>query len=86
MSKDHTLFGRNIKDKPWKLTDRCVEDAWFNYHNDCGNLLSATDVGPSQRKDVDKLCKQAWADITSKTSSRVHHQCDKKGYFPPLPS
>ena len=27
-----------------------------NYHNDCG---FATDVGPSQRKDVDELCKQA---------------------------
>lgn len=87
--KHHTRFGRNIKDQVhlWKLTDRCVEDAWFmyclvNYHDDCGNLSStnfATDVGPSQRKDVDKLCRQAWEDITRKTSQWVHHQCDKKG-------
>ena len=87
--KEFHQFGRNIKDQvhPWKLTDKCAEDAWFlyrlvTYHSDNGDLIStnfATDVGPSQRKDVDELCRQAWEKISSHTNPWVHHQCKKKG-------
>ena len=71
-------FGRSGSDKehPWKLTEKCIEDAWFVYilvdfYKSRGVLSStnfASDKTVSQKLDVDAMCEMAWEKITSATN------------------
>ena len=78
-------YGRSMSDvdHPWKLTEKCVENAWFLYtlvyffcdSNQFDSISFATNSSPSQRKDLDFLCDQAWEVISQATNPWIHHKC-----------
>ncbi len=82
-------YGRTFSDQdhPWKLNEKRVEDAWFlfalvSFYKRKGSLQTidfTTVKAPSQRVDVDDLCKSAWIEITSSPSPWIHHRCKKVG-------
>ena len=84
-----TEFGRSGSDKehPWKLTEKCIEDAWFVYtlvdFYKSRVVLSSTnfasDKTVSLRFDVDTMCEMAWEKITGATNPWIHHKCGKVG-------
>ena len=82
-------YGRTESDSdhPWKLTEQRVEDAWFlfslvNFYQEKNQLNSinfTATTQPSQRKDIDTLCGNAWEQISRCTNPWIHHQCHKLG-------
>ena len=82
-------FGRsqNDKERPWKLMEKRIEDAWFvyslvNFYKQKGKLNTtnfATEKMASQRYDVDSMCERAWEEITDSTNPWIHHKCSKLG-------
>ena len=75
------------EEHPWKLTEKCIEDAWFVYtlvdfYKSRGVLSStnfASDKTVSQKLDVDAMFEMAWEKITSATNPWIHHKCGKVG-------
>lgn len=76
-------FGHSGSDKehPWKLTEKCIEDAWFVYKSRgvFSSTNFASDKTVSQKLDVDTMCEMAWEKITSATNPWIHHKCGKVG-------
>lgn len=82
-------FGRSSSDNehPWKLREKRVEDAWFLYRLACfyseRNILNQvnfrTEQAPSQRRDIEELCRHAYTVITDSPNPWIHHKCKTKG-------
>ena len=82
-------FGRTTSDTdhPWKLNEKCAEDAWFLYTIVCfyhrrqqlDEINFSTASLPSQRKDLDVLCNRAWELISQTANPWIHHKCKKLG-------